>query len=1181
MARLHLFGTALEIDGAAIRPPAGARFWRGSVDAAAGRGSVEGWLTVGAHACYFRFGLALAHDAAGDLRLVTGTQPRAGNELFRLWDRTFAELPDDPARLPDAGVDFHLSSGGLRMEGVRLGPSAIRAEAGGPGEAPNLVVTLPRASLIAAEALPVELSTSGGGCTLDLPAMALRFTPAAYELRTLSRLRVLDDEGNPTVVDVFGAAVPSRAGESIDLGAAGPRRELVFGPVAVDTPVRLYTDRLDPSRDAQEGNPVTAALSASECNLRVALGGVTSGGARLDGVRLEPAEGAFRLHTHTWADQGNQSAAWHVDQPLELHLRVGGEGRAASLVLAPLDGGTVAVTAAHDGPVHGVVGRARFHAAPAGALRCELRQESGVTVPAQVSHEIASELTVPSLVFHHPGDAGEAPPTRLSVPRPGDAFRLAASDTLSTLDFAGPSLHLPLIGDNWLGAFPAVRDQHLREADAALGSATHTLREARHETHLREVPLAGAASTVALGRVFHTPLGTPAPATPAPDLHAAPASLADVRESAPVAEPPFAFAAPTPAQTDDARVLLGRYRVKRVYGPVTVELDVPEGQLPDYVFFDGGAGGLTMPDIPLAGPFTASSRGMGGTGWPQALLKLSPRLSLEEIFRQGAAHLPPATEVDRVLRLIDAGIRDPGWTGVILFGCALIRSTGSGAEDGVVWDTLRPAVNALRFDFLAITPQRAPDGAERSFSYAGRVTWRNDTPPAGAPADEKDDDQEVLYRLRSVDVEWYDNALRRADINALFRFRSFLGLAQPRELEIDGALDRKTGTVRLRASLAEELPLLPAGVSGPVKQVYVRAAEIRAVHGVTALEVDGRIELQPFGFGGTDWFEAPGGIEHAIRFSGLRVRLPSGATAAGNWCAIDYPNLQLSLDLPAFRLGFLELSLRGLTVDFGRGEVPGFDWRRPVRIAGQALRKLLTLSLRLDFGKLPELAPNPLEGLKLDIHVGLGRAPGGRDFDLPNVTVGISGVSLDGLSLDLLRFLEIHAERAGLLAEDVGGRTVSWLELGDLSVRVLGHTLISGLNAYLFSVPGDASGGPQRGFLAYLPSQDPKGGILGFRWVLVGNNVEIERSLAARVMDVSYATADQNKAIATVAGRRAPAPRRLGVRGGVRLLQPVRRQVPLPGQRLLRRGHRRRRAEGVVRLRRGDLGAVREGRTPG
>ena len=1028
MAAVHLFGLRLELDGNQLRRPAGPAV------------VVHGDNWEGTMTSLGRVELKAWLEVEGthtlDLWLSLTMVERTPGEWF---PADGAQPQGGSARvrlwsqlfsaLP-GGSSLILFSGCLQLSSITFPPDGVQGSGG------DIQILIPEGGVIDGADLPVSLaataSTGANRFALDLGRRVVSFRAGAFQAGGACLLTTRIGPV-PRTFRFFDRTFSSHAVEA-SLAQPLSALDLLFQPDQ-SLPLPLHADLLDRGQGPSRDNPVLAPLMVTGHRLGLSLRERGPGLAQLARVWLEPAAGPASLHVLSVGDPLNHHTVWTFSDPLDLHVRAGTHERPATLLVAPAyaAGAGPALARPALGPFHGVLEESQVDPASPCRLRCEHRQDNQQPVPDEVNRALVSELTAPWLETQGAGQRFvRAKPAYAYVPAPAEA------QAVVPFEFQGDALGLPLVparlfpGEAGGQAVLANLQADLNGTFAHLGD---TVKDLRHESGLHEGPTA-SSSALRIRRAFLAP-------------------------------------SPGPQQLD-----LEAYSIIRDYGLIKVQQTIAAGASPDYLILHAGQDSLvTYRTGTLLDPtLTCFKLGQPPIGPVLGIVKLSRRFSLAEIFAREPG-LPQNGLLDRV----DPAIRVQDWIGLFLLTVPLDYS-------GLPVLTALLGSGTLQLDYLALTPAKQGTG---QVSMAGRVFWQN---PVAPEPPQQTDDQEVTLRTNEVDITWFDSQLTYFHADADVRFHRFFALPHGQDpvlLKILGSFDRKRREIRFIGRPSEQLPLLPSGVDfGPVRQVYLQSAEIRAVEGEgVAVYIDGTLEPGPLLVAGLEWFSHDAGV--FVDFRGLQIRLPAAGNPASRWLPILYPSLSIRFDGPHLRFGPLSLRFTSFGVDWNGS----FDWGQLVQLTDAGnLGKAFLIGVRLELTKMPELAANGFDRLTFDFNVGLGLSALGR-WSAADLRIGLNAFSLPQIRLDLMRFLRLEAKRAAVVSQDDAGTKVPWLQILGLSLSILDYKILDGMDLYVFSAQGKS------GFFVFLPNAATLG-VLRIQWFLAAQNIVIAPSVAARLVSI-------------------------------------------------------------------------------
>ncbi|MGQ0801402.1 MAG: hypothetical protein ACT4NL_14995 [Pseudomarimonas sp.] len=501
---------------------------------------------------------------------------------------------------------------------------------------------------------------------------------------------------------------------------------------------------------------------------------------------------------------------------------------------------------------------------------------------------------------------------------------------------------------------------------------------------------------------------------------------------------------------------------------------------------------------------------MSQPGAPRVLgvLKLGRNQTLLDMLRDAgvaAWELSDAENPDRLEQALPAAMRRADWVGLVLFSQALdLREFKLLAS---LLPTGLSAAGRLKLRYLAVSPDSAAQ--QPNFVTYGAVAWVNELPQE--PAEPEYRDKEVLVQMLSLRMRWEARRLRDFRSITCVRVRGVLGVAKkrdgedpelPTQIEIQGTIDRDTGTITFVAQFDEPLNLLGPGGLGPLKSLSVSSVTITRSGNRTAFDADGEIELGNWQVGAFSLGESD---LPRLQFRGLRFGYNGDSLPqAGSWLAFDYPSMrfQFARGWSLFDFRWARAQLVSFGYDAMAGGKP-FDWSDLVLMLGDQgdwannLRRM-RFGLDLDVGKLPLLNSSAFDTLHLNFELGFPILDK-FTIEVDNPRLGLRAIGFDRLNLDLLGFLRITAEGAEFESRD----GTLWLMMEDCTVSMLGHTLVKGFSfAYYRGRQGSGFVG------AYARPGAAGTSLLEIDWILVGRNLRIERELAEKLISIAPAPDD-------------------------------------------------------------------------
>ncbi|MGO8038228.1 hypothetical protein [Rhizobium leguminosarum] len=923
-------------------------------------------------------------------------------------------------------------------------------------------------SIVGGMDLPFEIWAGAGGARIDLSTLSIDLGIGFFNCETRATYCVADA---PTAVSFFKRGWTLQPA-AITLRNGSFTSEVVFAPIASGQRLPISIDLQNRGDPPSAENPLMPAQSLSG-NLRLEFSRTANTSIELRQAWLEPpAGGGIELSTHFLVSPDGAASRWAITGRVPLHLRTGNIDAPSTFLIGPIGAGLPATSLTSVAALHGPLTGAEFRLSGNAAVRCE-RREPQLTVADHVNASLATELTAPFLT--------EERASLLIHAKPGQTYRLSRSSDpqtdVLTLDFPGigPGLGIPLSPDFQFAQYQTLRTAAYEDLDIrARDLSKISLQEAAHETLLLEGSPPTKPQDLKINRLFGE------------------------------AAAPFA---PKTVGISGTGLRLDPHTIRRSYGDIWVEHPVGPGDALDYVLlFENDVtlgGNFNFPPAPAVTSLVISGQplGVGSTANKLlGILKLSSAFALEDILRREDARITQhagAWDWRGFLRatLQDEALKYSGWLGMLLFETPIDISAFT-VLNGMV-------PNTLRLGYLALTPQKVgQDGKQQPYSVAARVRLDVEATEPDASADA----EEARFRLRLLDMIFRDSSLTTFRTEATLVFGSMFGAVNPApqpEVRIVGSYDQPKNTFRFLGELPYEQAVFPSSTGyGPIKQVYVSSAEVVETNGLARINLNGRIETRPFAMGGIDWFE--GGSSPDLSFRRLGLTLPSATLPSWRWLKIDYPSLSLNIDGPQFRLlDILDMKIVGLGVDWPDLDVPHVSWGElfPVWDAGSfdETRPAFNLKLRLDLMRLPELVARSLERLRLDFTLGFNL----DWWDAAHLRASLTAVDFKGLDLELLRFLTIKAQGVELGSQQIdigqGPKNVPFLSLKQVSVTVLDHRLINGLDALIYALPDGRVSFVCR--LQDAADTEP----LDVEWVLIGQNMFIPEALVKDILAIKPA----------------------------------------------------------------------------
>ena len=1043
MQELELFGLSLNVDEIGVVSPPRlphltVRAWQAQLDDT--RLQIEAHLIVGGVSTV-HVKLDLITETSGRLiRPKAGPQPQVPEAACRIWHRVLSRIPND-ARLTT-------ESGTLRLTTIAFPTDGVQARNGGE------LVFRHRAhdAVVESRSLPLSVRVDEGAFSLELGRGLVVFHEACFQ--AVARV-VANTAARPAPRPrSFFVRNHHSLAVSFAMTDAAKTRSFQFAQDDPE-PLPLHADLDQRGLLASGENPLRSPLTVTGYCLNVALTDSPLRQPILQRLTLSRGEARpFQLASHALARADNRAQVWTVNGVLDLKLRLFDDAKPSTLLISSQGSSLVRLQAAKAEALHGPIDMTTVRTPRDALLRCYLDEvEPGVDPELnRAEPNMCRATTLPWLEF---------PSTsRLVHPRSGLVYQKGSAQ-VDHLTFDGSRSALPLLHRQFIEHASGLKQPHYEELNRAFTDFSHTLQLATHRTLMGERPKP-QHETVTIERAF--------------------VANETARENESRLDAP-------------SRIATHTYPVIRDYGPIRVHMEVNQQKPPDYVVIHENTaaahfeGRFDFPLDPGHDYFKLGGPPQNAHGRPLGIVILTTRYSIAQIFAMEGIpdQLSDSDEQSFLNDILDPTVAAQGWTGLLLFHLALDFREFKILDQLVAGD--------LHLAYLALTPQK-----DAQFSATGRVLWNNREAPFVPPGE--DDSLEVMFRLNRVDIAWRDRKLTRFHTDADATFHKILGLRNPPadsegaiKLKILGSYDQNNGEIRFLGQLTQKLPIFsPEDDFGPIQQIFISRAEIKASKDKVTLMLDGELVLKSIPLGSIDIDIS--GIE-VVRFKGLGIVFKD--TSLNNrpfWLSLSYPSIKLDLDARHFHLfdlDALQLKIRAIGVDFG-GD---FDWNGLVPLLSNDFdQRALHMVFRLKLMRLPALAAKAFDRLLFDFSLGLSHGSGSWSRD--KFRLSLKALGFEKLHLDLMRFLEIRAEGLEITAKTFppDTRRVPWFDLENARIFILEHKVVDELTLSLFTLPNGESG-----FLGFL-GEPFKNSWFEVEWALVGKNLVIPTELATQILAI-------------------------------------------------------------------------------
>lgn len=568
--------------------------------------------------------------------------------------------------------------------------------------------------------------------------------------------------------------------------------------------------------------------------------------------------------------------------------------------------------------------------------------------------------------------------------------------------------------------------------------------------------------------------------------------------------------AQTVSQTQFAK--FESHKIRRTFGSVEVTHQTTTESEVDYILITDDR------DIVLRGGsfqldrssknFVIESKPKKSDGFEiLGLIKLSEYLSLGEILKdlseEREPKLPKQIPLPRGLvnfsEAIDPSINSKAWTGLILF------NTEVNFDEFSILKTLFGNTLVLKFPYIAIGGE-----IENDYDVTARLTWKNKKPKRPS----KDDKYETYFQMLSLDATWRKHQLINFETNAECHFHTLFGIATAGgdkgvDLNIDGRLDKDTNEIRFLGASKNDLVLIDNPDSGPIKKLIFKSAEILRKESKTTLLLNGVIQPMTIPIKGKDWVAS--GNDEGIGFKKLGISIPDMGDSFKN-LNIDYPSIKINLDMPHFSFfGIPQFKMKILNIGFSRDKEQhdtSSYLNVPSLSDGNFEFPALTLGLRMSLMDLPKALRRGMEKFVLDFDLSFSINKKTRQFT-GDIDFKLKALGFNNLELDLLGFLTLSADRIKFGTKEIEGHEpFPWLAMENVDVSVLRKKLIDDLTLHIFCTPEGKTG-----FLGFLP-KIVENDTLSIDWALVGNDIQIPKTLAEEIISVRNFGLGANERIA-------------------------------------------------------------------
>lgn len=309
-----------------------------------------------------------------------------------------------------------------------------------------------------------------------------------------------------------------------------------------------------------------------------------------------------------------------------------------------------------------------------------------------------------------------------------------------------------------------------------------------------------------------------------------------------------------------------------------------------------------------------------------------------------------------------------------------------------------------------------------------------------------------------------------------------------------------------------------------VKSFVFRAMRVATNKGRTSIEIDGDVLLQKWdglsleGLGSGFSIDL-GEMVDRIGLQGFRILLPSLGGGAGLRMGLgrllnfEFPALSFNLprprvlnlwggiELKPFGMGFLRRiggAMAELKALLGR-----YQWLHGFQ-PGEADFTFPYLRCEIDFGKLPRFGGTGLSRLKLEMLIGLVIKGFGQ---LPEIAIGLGGLDLSDLSIDLFGVLKLEIEKLFLgLFEMSDHRKAASIYVRNPRLSILGWSPLpdSAQLQLLMAQSTDLKDAEGRAVLGWYANANKNDHFFQIYWLLLAHNLGLDRGILDHLLGSKF-----------------------------------------------------------------------------
>lgn len=512
-------------------------------------------------------------------------------------------------------------------------------------------------------------------------------------------------------------------------------------------------------------------------------------------------------------------------------------------------------------------------------------------------------------------------------------------------------------------------------------------------------------------------------------------------------------------------------------------------------------------------------------GDSSVIVKLTGQRSIDDILgeieasyqssgRQNPLGFPK--DLPQFLSDLDLEIRRPSWRGVLI-----VRPTADIGEDIQLANLA--GLSQLPIVYVALGGAK-PDLLDDKLDVYARIFQEKEAQPADKAAL-----GDTGLTLIKFDATIRNTRLVAGEVALQLDIRNLWGRedGQFKEILVRGTLPRQregdTG-----GSSFEFAAWLPEPAELKVNLAFVKSFVFRAMRvatnkGRTSIEIDGDVLLQKWdglsleGLGSGFSIDL-GEMVDRIGLQGFRILLPSleggGGLRMGLARLLNFEFPALSFNLPRPRVlnlwGGIELKPFGMGFLRRIGEAAAelqplldrYQWLHGFKTDG--IFTFPYLRCEIDFGKLPRFGGTGLSRLKLEMLIGLVFRGVGQ---LPEIAIGLGGLDMSELSIDLFGVVKLEIEKLFLgLFEMNDHRKAAAIYVRNPRLSILGWSPLpdSAQLQLLMAQSTDLKDAEGRAVLGWYADANKNDHFFQIYWLLLAHNLGLDRGILDHLLGSKF-----------------------------------------------------------------------------